>query len=1240
VIAKLVVGSLVGRTPQHVSKGHGNPRARERGQQMGWSVFAVFLVIVSYGSFVSADSVERTGPYRLHRAEGLPGLDGAAWTGATLLADGGVSVWDYGAVGDGVTDDTVAIQAAVNDAVAAGAATVLFPPGTYRCRLMLDTSGRHPNASHVSLQGSGINATHLMAVDADGPVIRVTGKAAGAWMWAVCDLSLVGNGRDCNGIEVSDVSGLLTCCFENVAFFECRCAFHNTGALRYMFDRCTFSRNDFGVYIEPGPEACGGGAFQDCHWRTNYKAAFVLLDAPGGDAVQDVHVAGGVNQDNLGFAFFLKGGAGRVRAPIIDSVHMEANGTAASVVIAGKSYEPNDIYLEDVGHIVMQNMTLAGVDVISNTLVTTTNCVWQNTSGTDAVADTNGAAVSSDPASNSGSEMSPSSINRGTDVLWSGTGSRNAHGDSSRRTIWTRMNLPDTLPAAGFTPYNADGSSHGLGSTSALRGSDLAATFGAEANTNSTTAPDDPSAGTAPRDLRDGAIDVEAAAALFQDQWTNVKWCGAKGDGKSDDTRAIQLAIEKAKASSGVLYFPTGQYRITDGLEIDESLTVCGSRGVFRDWSSHGWFVPKGAVILFDAQDADTSPVFKCTFDTPKKGNPLVFRDLTIKVTANARQADRHGIEVHCTVGSTLSDVIFERLVFVTIPGDCIYIHGNCYLGHPISFRDIKAYEAGRLIRVYDENQGYIAGLVTLENCDFEGATLIPKQSPLVDLRSAGILTIRNLLCEGYDMSGKTVLGLGSGSGRVLVDNYYSEWSGASPQYDIEIDGHPGGNGGLLNAHSYRRLKLEAPIRIGVSSVKVEVENAYWDDAYQYDQILSVAEGLQQVDVRLRNVRYNGTNLSAAQLFGRFMEPNTVGRIHADGFASDGIAQGMRFETPDTACLYEWTAAKGRLSTYHTRYFAPKNPPIYFARYGSGDSIVTDPQEGRVAKFIGDQNRCPMVYWDWSLPRDYRECELMMAVRYKVEAVGAPDGLSYHLSAQSGQLPGKRYYFTRIVDTANYIVAPDGWSVAVAKYMVGPTGYMGFRCTNPPENGSYNLYISHVWVGLGDKIPFLRGDVAGNQPIEWKDTTCPTDTNWALAAGDMVINSGPDPGEPSGWIYANSAWVARDTLPGATAKTANYAIEAGDNGKRFSNAGATGPVMFLLCPSGANLEFEFVRVEPHPIYIAPQGPDCVRGGNRGQRLILETDGDLVRLGCFKANMWDMVRVVRADGTDKPFAFTP
>jgi hypothetical protein len=68
-----------------------------------------------------------------------------------------VSVKDFGAVGDGVTDDTASIQAAI-DSLAATGGTVLFPAGTYRIAKNVGTNDRwgiKVTGSNVRLQGAG-----------------------------------------------------------------------------------------------------------------------------------------------------------------------------------------------------------------------------------------------------------------------------------------------------------------------------------------------------------------------------------------------------------------------------------------------------------------------------------------------------------------------------------------------------------------------------------------------------------------------------------------------------------------------------------------------------------------------------------------------------------------------------------------------------------------------------------------------------------------------------------------------------------------------------------------------------------------------------------------------------------------------------------------------------------------------------------------------------------------------------
>jgi hypothetical protein len=55
-------------------------------------------------------------------------------------------------------------------------------------------------------------------------------------------------------------------------------------------------------------------------------------------------------------------------------------------------------------------------------------------------------------------------------------------------------------------------------------------------------------------------------------EWTNIRSLGAMGDGKADDTAAIQKAID----SHRILYFPTGFYKVTDKLTLRPDSVLIG----------------------------------------------------------------------------------------------------------------------------------------------------------------------------------------------------------------------------------------------------------------------------------------------------------------------------------------------------------------------------------------------------------------------------------------------------------------------------------------------------------------------------------------------------------------------------------------------------------------------------------------------------------------------------------------
>jgi len=119
------------------------------------------------------------------------------------------------------------------------------------------------------------------------------------------------------------------------------------------------------------------------------------------------------------------------------------------------------------------------------------------------------------------------------------------------------------------------------------------------------------------RDVYDAAVlnsmpepvksDIPDLPAL--DTWASVLDFGAKGDGLADDTQAIQSAI----ASKRTIYFPSGQYRVTDTILLKSDTVLVGLH-------------PSVTRLLL----ADSTPAFqglgdpKALLETPPNGTNIV----------------------------------------------------------------------------------------------------------------------------------------------------------------------------------------------------------------------------------------------------------------------------------------------------------------------------------------------------------------------------------------------------------------------------------------------------------------------------------------------------------------------------------------------------------------------------------------------------------------------------------------
>jgi hypothetical protein len=137
------------------------------------------LVQVSNTSFPGAATVDAALSALGTSFGGINGLYLAPGTGAvprtfqSVIGDMAFNVKNYGAIGNGVADDTSAIQATITACIAAGGGTVFLPPGTY-----LISSALNVSTTGISIQGASRNTSIIKNTNASTGVFTTPGSAA------------------------------------------------------------------------------------------------------------------------------------------------------------------------------------------------------------------------------------------------------------------------------------------------------------------------------------------------------------------------------------------------------------------------------------------------------------------------------------------------------------------------------------------------------------------------------------------------------------------------------------------------------------------------------------------------------------------------------------------------------------------------------------------------------------------------------------------------------------------------------------------------------------------------------------------------------------------------------------------------------------------------------------------------------------------------------------------------------
>jgi hypothetical protein len=149
-----------------------------------------------------------------------------------------VSVKDFGAVGDGVTDDTAAIQAAID-----ASDGVYFPSGTYRINSKISFS------KSISIVGSDKNAAIIHSY-VDDYAIEITYVAGNSTLLENLSIEYKGSGSNGAGVYYF---GPTTNTFANLIFRDFpQQAFHFVQAVQARMSNCTIVDCGIGVDVDGG----------------------------------------------------------------------------------------------------------------------------------------------------------------------------------------------------------------------------------------------------------------------------------------------------------------------------------------------------------------------------------------------------------------------------------------------------------------------------------------------------------------------------------------------------------------------------------------------------------------------------------------------------------------------------------------------------------------------------------------------------------------------------------------------------------------------------------------------------------------------------------------------------------------------------------------------------------------------------------------------------------------------------
>ena len=214
-----------------------------------------------------------------------------------------------------------------------------------------------------------------------------------------------------------------------------------------------------------------------------------------------------------------------------------------------------------------------------------------------------------------------------------------------------------------------------------------------------------------------GSMQYQWSATKVLQERINVRDYGAVGNGSTDDKQAIQNAINAVPSGGGVVYFPSGTYRITGKLTLSDTQNCIILEGCGADTGPNG----EGSIIYqYDGVDTEFIEINGADSITIRH---LLFKGGTFwdSNNANLGTTGGNGAITAYRTGNGGNGHLFEHLRFLGITNSIgLYGTGQCTIRN-IIVQQVPNTDDGDCIKL-DQNGSNRIDQVRIDGCVIDGS--------------------------------------------------------------------------------------------------------------------------------------------------------------------------------------------------------------------------------------------------------------------------------------------------------------------------------------------------------------------------------------------------------------------------------------------------------------------------------------------------------------------------------------